>query len=171
MRALFVCLLSLAGCSNEFLYRPKERTYEDKIDGRRITELREILLDSRFGNGFGFSLGVTRVEHRTGTTLHGIELTYFGGEWLFIREHESLVFLADGQRIALSTLPNGITRDVSDRNVVERVTYPITSDELRVIARAGTVDAKIVSDRGYEECRLHGKAKEAFRAFVEREIG
>lgn len=81
-------------------------------------------------------------------TSYAIIASYFARDWMIIADGESLVFLADGERIGLSTMPNTTRREVQQNGEAgEQALYPVTLSVLKKLASAHDLEAKLTGTR------------------------
>lgn len=94
-------------------------------------------------------------------------LMYFGKDWLFIREGESMIVLADGNRIPFKSLLH--RNDAHEYGVSECHMY--TSDnlikDLQTMAYADSVKIKISGEKGYTIQRFQQENFNIFQRFLE----
>lgn len=90
-------------------------------------------------------------------------VTYFGKDWLFIRDGNSLTLLLDGRRVDLSA-PDSADRNVKSGSVSEYAYYTVADPALyNALAVAKDVKFQVRGSKGDVECVLGdaGKAKMA----------
>ena len=89
-----------------------------------------------------------RRTSRGADTAYALVLSYRAKDWMFVRPGESLVFLADGERIGLSLAPDAPQRrDVEGGWVTEAVVYPATLAILEKLASAKHLAAKLIGEK------------------------
>lgn len=107
---------------------------------------------ANLGNDQWFRMELQRFVGRDSTPSSQLFLIYDGKDWIFVREGESLVFLADSTRIGLSGNGSAADRDVGGMfGVSERAMYEISDEDIRAIARAKTVKVRVYGSRGYSD--------------------
>jgi hypothetical protein len=116
---------------------------EDKFDGFTTTATPGARMQSHDGS-FWFTL--QRYKKGPTTTDH-LYMVYSGSSWMFIEPGESLIFLADSERIALHTTPGEPSREVQGGGVREVVSYDVTPEVLLKLANAKTLQAKLVGTK------------------------
>lgn len=105
-----------------------------------------------FGNAQMFRVELQHFVARDSTASNQVFVTYDGKEWFFIRDGESLVFLADTARIGLTGDGSARDRDTGGTfGVSERAMYEISDDAIRAIAQAKAVKVRIYGSRGYSD--------------------
>lgn len=82
------------------------------------------------------------------------KVSYRGTDWLFIRDRESLEFLADGARVAFDVFGDVNRQTGLDGNVRESAGYLVTPDELNKIVSAKQVKLRVTGDRGSRTMEL-----------------
>ena len=93
---------------------------------------------------------------------------YSGWRWLAISERDSLRLLVDDSLIALQ--PHGYVQYRNGVYANESQSYRITPDELSLLARAGSVRARLSGRTGRCDFRLRPESLELVRLFLQREL-
>jgi hypothetical protein len=73
---------------------------------------------------------------------------YFGSDWLFIRDDESLELLVDGTRVAFNVFGPVDRQVVMAGVVVESATYLVAPEELEKIVSANEVKVRVTGEKG-----------------------
>lgn len=162
-------LLAVAGstlmgaCAS--MYTPPEIVaVDDPYKRTRVTRLSEPL--GLWSEEYGIALvqmEPIRMVDSLGRTFNVLRLVYSGRDWLFIEdssEEQSLIFIADGQRIALAPTGEAAVREVGARGALlgalgyianEEVFYPLPRTALTSIAYADSVGVRIYGQNRYVE--------------------
>ena len=112
------------------------------------------------------SLRKVAPPHREPTVL--LQAEYSGWRWLAIGPGDSLRLLVDDSLLVLQ--PNGHARYQNGVYANEGQAYRVTPDELRRIAAAASVRARLTGQGGRCDFRLRPESLELVRLFIEREL-
>ena len=96
-------------------------------------------------------------------------------DWFFIQDGYSLIFLADGEKIPLMVVFGDMERDYGTEGsglssvnwVSEWVPYRVTADQLKKIAFANEVKARILGDPYYDDVTLTQDNLKMMRLFYD----
>lgn len=158
-----IILLLFSGCATAENARIETRT--DKFDGYTITEVKGNHVPGPLLHA-GVQLNPQQIIGSDDSITHTIIAEYHHDDWLFIEEGESLVFLIDGEKHAVSTVTTAISREVLHGGYVrERVVYiaePVLFDK---IGLSEEVVFKLIGDDYYVERKLSDKNKMMFSRF------
>lgn len=105
-------------------------------------------------------------------STYTLYLQYFGPDWLFISDGESLVFLIDGERLGLTSergSSNHREVDRSSSGVRETAKYLVSPETLKRLAFARNVKAK-VRGKQVAEYQLSDSNIRNFRQFYEEQV-
>ena len=139
--------------------------YRDPLGAIKTSELNAYVMRARTT---GKILGV-------GVDLFIVSTSPSGGNWLTVRVGDDLVFLADGQRIAVKAVSSSIDHSVTgtlgqiytDRYDYAR--YPMTVEQLKAIAFAQSIEFKVQGRNGYETFpRTNFKLLDSFMPNLQR---
>jgi hypothetical protein len=139
--------------------------YEPEIDDDKVTGTRTLIvslavvawsqhqknLHAKCTNGSPFPLSLILGQRTTsrGRSSLAIQAEYHGKGWLFFGDEPLYLLIDDSTRMQLPGDPQP-RRDVANGGVVsEEILFAVTVDELRVLARARSVDARLVGRDGY----------------------
>lgn len=104
-------------------------------------------------------------------SLLNLCLSWQAPTWLFIEKGESLIFLLDGERMALSGDGSTGSRNVmSGGGVLEFAWYRITPQQLYRLARASKVRVKIRGSKGSPTPRFSEINQQRFRDFYDQHV-
>jgi hypothetical protein len=105
------------------------------------------------------------IEDANRVELHILYVEYFGPEWLFVREDNSMYILIDGVRHDYSATQ--MKRDVIDSSLVgETVSFLMTDEDLSAIVGGKEVKVRLRGDGGTIDAQFTPQAHENLRAFV-----
>lgn len=121
--------------------------------------------------GSRLAINAVRAEAANGRVVYLIEVNHTTVDALEIPPGETLVFMADGERIALSGPGwGGGYRGFSGSAPVELALYEISPDDLRKLAAANRVDLRITGRDRVIENVFHGWNVSRLRAFVAEHV-
>ncbi len=163
--SLLGLLIVLSGC----VPRYGVKTFRDDFEGLTVHRMRGNVLDDpgRGGEWIELNAELRRVRGSDAPQL-GMALLYRDSHrWLHVPAGETLLILADGERIALRGQGSSRSRRKAHlRGVEERAVYGISAEHVRRIAGADTVRVRILGRREYVE-RSFGEAnRQRIREFV-----
>lgn len=142
-------------------YAPTQRA--DSID--RYTVIRSASVRNGSALEPALYVSASKFVHSVGSSGLFLNAQYFAKEWLFIDAGNSLTLIADGQRLELSGEQSN--RDVMESATIsEAVHYPITADQIRALAKASAITARIRGSKGYQDFALSGDTMCAIRRFA-----
>lgn len=122
--------------------------------------------------GSRLAINAVRANAANGRVFYIIEVNHATGNALRIPPGETLVFIADGERIALSGPGWGGAMHAVPGSIVgvELALYDITPDQLRKLAAADRVDLRLTGRDRVIENVFHGWNVARLRAFVAEHV-
>ncbi len=162
---LVLAVLFLFGCMS-----PGYRVL-DEIDP--YTKVHVIKQSQNGGLALSYSTGYHfNLHYRPDSSQLMIELIYDASDWLFINEYsESVVFLADGESIALET--GKVYRDtyMSTEAMVKEWTYiPIDIETIKKLAHAKTLTCRICGSQYYSDATQLPSIQANWRTFINEHL-
>lgn len=160
---LFVFSLSMGCLKKSYI----DRDINEFENVERISMTSNNLAGAGLLSSTTISLTPSRMKDlSTGTTSYHLVLNYYGQDWIFIDEGETLVFLIDGQRFGLSSDGSLGNRTVgSGGSVYEIAIYDTDMAFIGRIANAGEVKVQI-QGQVFEERHFDKSNFEAFQSFI-----
>lgn len=157
-------ILFVAVCSSRMLGY-QVRTTHDEFDGYTKNTLQ---VNELSGGTFGANIHllVQRFETKEGKVLYHLIVYYWGENWLFIQEDESLILLVDNERIGFTGDGSSSHRNASGSGVREYAYYETTAEVIKKIAEAGEVKVKIIGSQLYCERHFSDHNFNNFRKFI-----
>lgn len=167
VQALAVCALS-AGC----LPRYRVTTTGDDFAGVTVHRMRGNVLDDPGRGGEWIELNAEVSRRRGSDPELRLLLHYRDAErWLWIPYGESLQILADEELITLSGTGSLRSRRTAVLGGVEELAaYPVSSEQLRRVARAGTVRVRVLGRREFVERRFSEAGLLRLREFISEQV-
>jgi len=164
--ASLLCLfVVLSGC----VPRYGVKTFRDDFEGLTVHRMSGNVLDDpgRGGEWIELNAELRRVRGSDAPRL-GMALLYRDSHrWLYVPAGETLLILADGERIALRGQGSSRSRRKAHlRGVEERAVYGISAEHFRRIAGADTVRVRILGRREYVERGFGEANRQRMREFV-----
>lgn len=122
--------------------------------------------------GSRLAINAVRAQAANGRVLYLIEVNHQTSNPLMIPPGETLVFIADGERIALSGpgWGGGMQGARGSTVSVELALYQISPDDLRKLAAADRVDLRLTGRDRVIENVFHGWNVARLRAFVAEHV-
>lgn len=159
---LVVALLFLFGCMS-----PGYRVL-DEIDP--YTKVHMIKQSQNGGLALSYSTGYHfNLHYMPDSSRLMMELIYDASSWLFINEYtEAVIFLADGEKIALRT--GKVYRDtyMSTEAMVKEWTYmEIDIETIKKLANAKSITCRIYGSKYYADATQLPKVQANWRAFIQ----
>lgn len=90
-------------------------------------------------------------DEKNGSVSTGLSIILKGEKWFFVEPGESLIINVDGEYMNFFS-PNGsrLNRKVGGlHNITEEIYYPITTDQIKQMAKAETIKVRIYSQAGF----------------------
>jgi len=108
---------------------------------------------------------IRAIEPANQFKLHILYVEYFGPDWLFVREDNSMYILIDGVRHDYSAIQ--AKRDVISSSLVgETLAFLMTDKDLLAIVSGREVKVRLRGDEGTIDARFTPQAHENLRAFA-----
>ncbi|HEU0299195.1 MAG TPA: hypothetical protein VFR37_07065, partial [Longimicrobium sp.] len=137
--SLVAAALTLGGCAST-LTPYSVRPFSDEFEQTSGMGMHNNLVGGLGLHGERLALNARQVRRAGGAPQLVLAVEYVDTDWLFIEGGESLVFLADGDRIALEGTGSRSARVVVSGDQVREISvYSITPAQLRQIAEAQEV--------------------------------
>jgi hypothetical protein len=170
---LIIIIIQLFGCITPRSFVPEYcvRTISDEFEGHTINQMEWNLLGARDVSSKGLIFLNVQKYTKGVDTLYSLVILYIADDWLFIRDGESLVLLADGERIGFTGKGSSSNRNVSKGgSVTENAHYKITEQQLINIIGANEIKVKIVGTQYYAQRFFTEENIKNFRLFVQEYV-
>jgi hypothetical protein len=143
------------------------RPFSDEFEGTRGVAMHNNLVGGLGLHGERLGLNLRRVERPGAAPAYVMVVEYVNTGWHFIEDGESLVFLVDGERMALRGEGSvGSRTVVTGDQVRELAVYAIDRTQVERIAGAGEVRVRLAGANGNIDRTLAPENIARFREFV-----
>ena len=166
-----VALFLAAGCGGVF-WPYSVKPFADEFAGTRGVAMRNNEIPGPALENGRLFIDVLRVDRDSLPPQFTLQVRYIAPDWMFVERGESLVFLADGDRIRLSGDGSAASREVSSAGgivtVYEQATYVVEPQALVRIGSANEVRLRLSGRSRTLERTLSPENRARFREFIQQ---
>jgi hypothetical protein len=166
-----ILLLTLfISCGTLNYYNYSIEHVKDEFDGFSIDRMNGNYIDDEMTYSYSLWLNAQKYVSKEGKPTYSLIVEYWGTEWLFINEGETLILLLDGERIGLGGHGSSNFRDVEAGQYgvasKEKAWYDLSGETLKKIAASKSVKMKIIGQSNSITRELSEKNIGNFKKFV-----
>lgn len=172
---ILIIIFAIIGCISfvgvaRYTVQPKTDSFENSVTyymkGNCLIDWTAMGCNNKELNGIYLN-AFKKVDKSNNQNTYGIIATYDGGSgWFFIERGESLIFLADGERIGLTGEGSWPYREVGYAgHITEKAYYIVTPEQFRKIALAKNIQVRIIGSKSYFDLEFNESNIESFYKF------